>query len=352
MIIDRKLALADTFIDLYAGVGQVTQSFRFTLMNGATNQQLGEIHPIRTATLTHDTTRTIKRQLRLALGVTDAADINPASDRVDVTMTVAGVDYPLGRYVFTDYPRQDFLNGQLAAAAMTDEMIIIDQQVTSGISGRNRLVNVVIQEVLAPFDYTKVIAATDGLFSIQNWGPGANRGQVLEALALTGDMFSPWFDNNRVLRFIRSFNPADSVPNFDFDAGNAVNRDSIVHTDDTLTAPNQYVVISNAGPGTAAVTGTANIPDSAPHSIANRGFAVPEVLDLQANDTAQAVAMAQSLAITQTVAERVSLVTALDPRHDSYDVVIWQGEKWLELGWAMDLEAGGGMSHTMRKVYS
>ena len=50
--------------------------------------------------------------------------------------------------------------------------------------------------------------------------------------------------------------------------------------------------------------------------------------------------------------ETVSVTTALDPRHDSYDVIRWQGENWLETAWSMDLAEGGNMTHQLRKSYA
>ena len=73
--------------------------------------------------------------------------------------------------------------------------------------------------------------------------------------------------------------------------------------------------------------------------------------NLQVADADQARAVARGIGIRQTVFERVSLTTAPDPRHDSYNVVVWQGEKWLELAWSMALVEGGTMNHLLRKGY-
>jgi len=73
------------------------------------------------------------------------------------------------------------------------------------------------------------------------------------------------------------------------------------------------------------------------------------VLDLQLSDNSQAQAVAQGLVNRQTIFERVSLTTAPDPRHDSYNVIRWQGSNWLELGWSMALVEGGTMNHLLRR---
>ncbi len=125
-----------------------------------------------------------------------------------------------------------------------------------------------------------------------------------------------------------------------------------METDDLLTAPNRFIVISNVSSDSSApVTASFDVPASAPHSIQNRGFVVAQVEDLQVPDPTQAMAVAKNLALRQTIFEQVTLTTAPDPRHDSYNVVWWQGEPWLELSWSMALVEGGAMNHLLRKAY-
>src|SRR4026208_2216148 len=102
----------DNQLDLADWVGQRSATFTFTLINAVTGEHLGEINPIRgSAVLSHDTSRTIKRQLNMNLGLVDTARIDPISNRVDVAMVVSGVSYPLGRYIFTDFQREVFTSG-------------------------------------------------------------------------------------------------------------------------------------------------------------------------------------------------------------------------------------------------
>lgn len=342
----------DPLLDLEPWVGQRQASFRFALTNGVTGEVLGDITPIRGASLIHDTARTIKRQLTIALGVQDVAAINPITDRISVFMTFpSGAEYPLGRYMFTDATRQVFTSGKLGNYAMTDEMFLVDQQITAGINGVGNNVLAVIREVIRDLPVEFVIDAT-ALQSTEAWGIGTGRGQILESLAVSGDYFSPWFGNDTRLHFIRSFDPATRLPDFDYDDHLVVSRESIAETDDLLTAPNRFVVISNAGEdATVPIVGTVDIPPNFPHSIANRGFVIPTVNTLQVSDTAQAIAVARNLASRQTIFQRTTLTTMPDPRHDSYNVIRWQGALWLELAWSMALVDGGAMNHTLRKSY-
>lgn len=339
-------------LDLVTGIGQRSATFTFSLVNAVSGLNMGTLTPLRGATLTHSTDSVIKRRLNMSLGVVDTAAINPLTDRVDVAMLLGDVAYPLGRYMFTSDTRQRYTSGSLGSQALSDEMFLIDQEIEAGINGRTLAVTTVISNILAPFDVDVDIEGSD-YTSAQSWGPGARRGQILDALALTGDFFSPWFGNDGRLHFIRAFDPALRVPDFDFDTGNRVLRESIVETSDLLTAPNRIVVISNSSSTPEqVVSGTSDIPVTAPHSVPNRGFVIPKIVDYQVSTPSQATAIARTLALSESVLEYVNLATPPDPRHDSYDVIQWQGKLWLETGWSMKLVEGGRMSHVLRRAYT
>lgn len=342
----------DPLLDLPAWMGQRQASYRFALFDAASGMELGDITPLRTAQLTHDTGRTIKRQLNIDLGTADVAAINTISERVRVYMTFpSGVEYPMGTFMFTSDSRQLFTSGRLGSYVLFDEMFLVDQQITSGVNGVGVNVIAIINNILSGLPITFQLEMSP-YESTEAWGVGTGRGQILQSLAVSGDYFSPWFDNNGVLRFIRSFDPARKIPDFDWDVNQVVDREGIIETDDLLTAPNRFVVISNAGDNNnTPIVGTVDIPSNLPHSIANRGFVVPQVEDLQVSDIAQAVAVATNMANRFTIFQRTTLSTPPDPRHDSYNVIRWQGALWLELGWGLPLAEGSSMSHLLRKSY-
>jgi hypothetical protein len=344
----------DPLLDLEPWVGQRQCTYRFERINGVTGEVLGQLYPLRGATLTHDTTRTIKRQLNLKLGAADSAVVEVLTDRVLVYMVFPnGAEYPLGKYIFTDESKYLFTSGRLADMVLNDEMFLVDQEITTGISSDNRNIASVVQSILSGLPVSFEMEPTD-FGSNSAWPIGTGRGSIFEDLATQGDYFSPWFGNDGLMHWIRSFDPADGrLPDFDFDTHFKVLRQGIVETSDLLTAPNKFIVISNAPFDTSTqVIGIADIPANAPHSFANRGFEIAETQDLQVIDATQAQAVAQNLANRQTVFERTTLSTPPDPRHDSYNVIKWQGDLWLELAWSMALVEGGAMGHLLRKAYT
>lgn len=341
----------DPLLDLDPWVGQRQASYRFELVNGVTGEHFGDIHPIRGAILTHDTNRTIPRSLSMQLGVADQAAVNPVQDRVLVYMTFPnGTEYPLGKYMWTDNTRYQFTSGDLGTPALADEMFLVDQPITAGIDGVNKSISAVVQLTLAGLPIKYTVEANNNA-STEAWGIGSYRGSILQSLAVTGDYFNPWFDNTGILRMIRTFNPSTEVPDFDWDSGNQIMRSNIVRSDNLLTAPNTFIVISNAADTDEEVIGRATVPQSAPNSVVNRGFEIALVRDLQVSTSAAAQQAAVGLANRQTIFELADVQTAPDPRFDSYNVIHWQDSRWLSLSWSLTLTEGSPMSHVIRRAY-
>jgi len=359
-----------TQLDMPSWIGQRSSTFKFVLINAVEAQPPIELHPLLepVPTLTHDTSRTIKRQIQgLTFGVVESALLNVIQSRILLYMVIGGETFPLGRYMFSDRSRLVYTNGRITNATMFDEMFIVDQQLEDSFSPTtdpsgvaqggfggafcDRAIRSLLRDLPVVLDIEPTPYTTIG-----SWPAGTTRGQVIEQLSLDGDWFSPWFGNDTKMHFVRSFDPATRLPTFDLDAGNRVITNSIIESDDLITAPNRFIIVSNGVSSDSAaavpVVGRADVPTTAPHSIANRGFVIPSVQERQIDSSQQAAAIAQNVALRQTVFERTELATPPDPRHDSYDVIQWMGEKWLELAWTMPLREGTAMGHLMRKVYS
>lgn len=354
----------DPELDLYTYIGQRSATFKFELVNGTTGAVTKQLYPYRDSTpsLSHDTSRTIMRQVsNVFFDNLDTADINVIRDRVRISMLLPERDpYVLGTFVFADQARLRVTSGVESNAGLLDQMFIVDQQIEQSIgflATGGIAVPLAIDTVMAgiPVSYT-IDPMPAGYKTIGSWTAGTSRGQVLNDLAVDGNFLAPWFNNDDVMRFIQSFDIAIAIPSFNFDVGNRVSRSEIIETDDLIYAPNRFVLISNSAGSddlaAAPIVGRYDVPASAPHSIANRGFVVPAVIDRQMASPAQAQIIAKNIGQQQTIFERIELETPPDPRHDSYQVFRWQGENWLEIAWSMDLIEGGTMRHVGRKAYS
>jgi hypothetical protein len=375
--------------------GQRSASFTFTLVEVITGMVVGELTPLSgsTPTLSHDTSRAVKRTITLDLGVDDTAIFDEIVHRVDIAMVLEdGRSFPLGRYMPVNFSKIITTGGDMSSVALTDEMFVISQKISEGFAasplpgndftddGVARIsvfdvVNTFLDKYLLfnPTGYQGALtsgstsanttATQRGVFrSIENtnyvtsgaWQAGTNGTTVLGDLSITGDYFTPWMSNDRKFTMIRTFDPANVIPDFDFDDEQTVLRNSITRTNDLLEAPNRVTVVSNAGNAdnrAAAIVGTYDVPDTAPHSVAKRGFVLADVIDMQISTRAQAQAIARNIAVNQRAVERVELTTPPDPRHDGYNVVRFDGVLWLETAWSLPLVEGGQMRHMMQRIY-
>lgn len=354
-------------LDLPDWIGQRTSTFVFEAVDIVTGYRT-TINPIAdtTPTIVHDTNRTITRTITgLQFGVTDTALLNSIRTRLYPWMWTGSRYWPLGIYLFSTQNRLRHTSGVTSTGAFYDQMFIVDQEIEEAFGQPDVFftpsspVGVSVQFGLEKLlgDLPITFTAQPSPFkSIGAWPGGTGRGQIVEQYAIDGDYLSPWFDHSGVLRFIRSFDPALAAATFNLDEGHRVLRDPVpLETDDLITAPNRIIVVGNAALSAAAATtptvGRYDIPSSAPHSIANRGFVVPKTINRQVQDTVQAQAIAQNLGQRLTVYETVELSTVPDPRHDSYDVIRWQGHNWLETAWALPLREGQPMRHVLRRAY-
>lgn len=344
--------------------GQFSCSYRFYLIDFPTQTVVREIFPVRDTApvLSHDVSRTIVRELS-GLYLDDASFVNVIRHRVRVEMIIEGRSpYLLGTFMFSDKSDIVTTAGSPADLSLYDSMFLVDHQIPQsyapGVYGPDgtivsfRLVQDCIGDVLAslPIQYT---AQSSPFYTIGTWTFGANRGSILGDLSLDGDYFAPWVDNEDIIRFIRVFDPSAEIPRFDYDAGYAVDMDSITRTNDLIDAPNRFIVVSNESvtEGQLPVVGFYEVPASAPHSFQNRGFYIDETIGWQVDYPSQAQAIAANFGQRQTVFERVTFSTTPDPRHDSYDVFHFLGSNWLEISWQLPLTATGKMLHTGRRVY-
>ena len=350
-------APADVKLDGLSRIGQLSISWRFDLVDAVTGYRRA-IHPIISgnAVIRHDTRSTIKRVITgLTLDQDDTAAFSSITSRLEPFMLVGGHEFQVGRYVPSDWARLRLTSGVMSNASFYDEGFIIDQQLPNAF-GANSTGGEVVSSMLERFLSTYPISYyIEGVLpqysSLGSWSAGTRGGFVLDQLALDGDYLSPWFDNSSVLRVKRLAD--DELPTFDFDHGSRVIRDRIIESDNLIDAPNRFIVVGN---GAAAmpeeVVGIADVPSSAPHSIANRGFIVADVRNRQVTTSAQAGAIAANLVRNQTLVELTELETPPDPRHDSYDIINWRGEHWVEISWTLPFAAGAVMSHTLQRSYT
>jgi len=338
------------------------ESVRFEVLD--TNLLVvGEIHPDRGSPprISHSTESAIMRSLSgFRLDPEQAGQIDTITARIRPSWILQdGTSYPLGVFLFADASRSLLSYGTELDATLVDQTFILDQQLDASLSyPAGTVVTTVLDELaaLAGIVSRAVTPSTQALSYPIAWKAGTARLTAMVELCQQIAYSAPYFDNEGTLRIVPARNAATASPDIVYAAGDLdsgrIYAKTIVETDDLLRAPNRYVVIDNsatAGP----IVGRYDLPSSAPNSIANRGFAVTRVVDLQGlSSPADADSAARALASQDAEAFLWATFSAApDPRHDAFNIVEFLGGLYREIGWTLTCAPGGPHTHNLRGIY-
>lgn len=342
------------------GVSTVGSSFSFNLLdrdlqNQGTLAVLDEVTP----QIEHNVDRSVKRTLTgLRISPRETLAVNPLADRVQPVMTTAdGLRWPLGVFTFSDFPGKRTSVGVTRDASLQDGGALLEAGtprtigLPAGSSVRAAIIAYLEEAGVTSYYLPDITNVTGG---VRSWKPNTPWRTLINDLASATGLLSPSFDHNGTCHVVP---PAPAV-----DAGQAdttvdgeqsrIIRGSIVEDDTTLTAPNRYIATDTSA-GQAEVSGTYDVPDSAPWSIANRGLVITEPVDVQGLDSAaEAVTAARMAYLRSRRTESVSFSTPPDPRHDIWTIIGYRGAAWRENRWTLSCAAGASMTHEARRTYT
>lgn len=359
---DRR---AMSLLDMTAGPSRQS-TWRFDLLD-PTLQNKGVLPVDRTNVpmMQVDVSRAIKRSLTsLVLPPGGIDDIDVIKDRVKVVMITAddNMEYDQGVFLFSDVSRIVLSSGvaiDVGSISMVDQLLIVDQQIDTAISfPPGKQITVAIAELLQvlPIQFTidpssAVISATQEAVA---WPAGTSRLRIVNELGAMIGYHDLYFQNDGKGRMGLMPNPLTAPDSsvISYPVGGRTYRVSTTRSTNLLGLPNQFVVV-NSGATNIPVYGKYNVPDSAPHSAANRGFVISHVEQLQGIDTnADAITAAEALAREWRFPfETVEMAGPPDPRHDHYSIVDFESVRFLELGWRLPLTEGSDMTHVLRRTY-
>lgn len=354
-------------LDLF-GRSQRQASWRFILTNQG-GDPIGELGVDRDSapTISVDTGRPSKRTLqRVNLPPGEIHNINVVTDRLQVSMILSdGSVHPQGLYLFTasthealGVPLLIAHEHHAAHLDLIDQTLIVDQLTDQSYTARpHTLLTDLIQEVLSGLPVIVEVSSSGvqvGLEAIA-WPAGTNRLRIVNELAAMLGYHDLYFDNTGIGRLGPMPDPAltDAAEVIDFFSAPRVYRPSLIRSDDLLELPNRFVVIGSGASETSAV-GVYTLPANAPHSIANRGFAVTHSEQLQGMES-QDQAYSAAVAISRQYRfahETIDFNSPPDPRHDHYNTISIENVRYLEVAWTMSLQEGAQMQHTARRTYS
>lgn len=351
------------------GIGQRGETYRFELLDKQ-NSLLGDL-PVDMESppgITNNINRAVKRSMSgLNLPPAVTAEVNTLTERVRPWMVLEdGSEYPLGVFIFGDAVRELVMSGSVqysqvglawwTKGTMLDQLVTINQG-SRGVNAYGPGTSIYAalnQQLDAAGIIERQVEYTDATLSDWVvWKPNAPRSKVINELAAMAGFYSLYFDNSgvAVLRKVPSMESVE--PLFVYEAGTNVLADTITEADDLLEAYNSYVVI-NSGFTEGAIWGEWKVPAEAPHSFENRGFYVVKEIDQQGVESNTAARQAAKAAGQADVAAYrwANFSTSVDPRHDTFDVVQWLGDKWRQQTWSFTLVAGAAMRHEFRRVWS
>lgn len=346
-------------LDLAPNVGQRSSTIRWDVLD-RTLTKIGTVTPDAqpAARVTLNIAQAIKRTLTgvmLSAGVQE--EVDPFGQRLrPVWVLENGAEFPLGVFIFGSMDRIRDEWGLDARVTAVDQTIIVDQAIvySVGLAAGDDIRAAILQQLATAnvpvYDVdTRIVeqVATPIL-----WPSGTSRLKIVNELAAMAGAFSLYFDNAGTGRIEVIPDETSGPADHEYRAGGRM-LPGMVESDDLLQAPNRFLVIDTSN-REAPVTGVYDVPDDAPHSFANRGFHVVEVIEEQGL-TSNAAATARAYAAfveAQGGYQWVQFSSAPDPRHDVFDTVDYLGVRYRERGWTLPLIEGGEMTHDLRRVYA
>jgi hypothetical protein len=337
------------------GLGQRTDGFIYELLDRDL-AVLGQVHPTweSSPTISANNERATVRTLDGFEVVDDELEhIDLLADRVrPVALLENGARFPLGVYVFGERKCEVYGLHEFEHTFLMDQGWVLDQPL-------ERPVGLVAggscQSLF--FDLAYEVGITHIHFDPQAtvvsepvaWAAGSSRYKAMSDLATKMGCLPPFFDNMGTLHCHRAPG-AESTVQFTYGPGNIV-ADTTLETDDSYQAPNRYIAIGDSS--TTPISGFYDIPDSAPHSIARRGYVVAEVVDVPGIQDAYAAAEAARVAAVKDTRSyvRVGFTSPLDPRHDVNAIVDYGDGVWLEVEQRLVLQAGGNHEHILTRLW-
>lgn len=350
---------------------QFILTFRFELLDIAHNV-IGHLNVISNSppSISNNINRTVKRQLSgLVLPVSDTAAINTLTDRVRPWAVFGdGTQLPCGIFLFADasrsrrtYGSTQFTtpgSGLSMSGSMLDQLCTIDQATSVGTAyPPGTLISAALEEQMQRSSALEWhIDPSTAKIRGTEWftkPAGTSLLEVINDLAQLGSYYTLFFDNTGIGQILQVPDLSASDVDFAYSEGSTVYADTIVESDDLLQAPNRYIVINNSVTD-EPVSGRWDIPATSPNSIANRGFIVAKVIDMQgveSNEDAVAAAKAFGQADFSTYSW-ATFDTVINPEHDTFNMVGWRGTKYREQSWNFPCIHDGHHEHELRRVYS
>lgn len=357
------MATTDQILD-WDGLGQRRIGFRFDLLDRSL-AKIGEIKPDRSKppSLDNNTTRPIKRTLRnFRLYERQLSEVNMLTDLVQPNVVLENGDsLPWGVFTFVDDPTMIRSSGSVVTAQLVDQCQDLNQPWPWTLSYAPGLhVGILMALIFEECGFAKGQYAIDQFPNLIStpiaWPAGTSLLKVMNDLCALVGAYQVYFDNQGIgrIRLIEDLETAPITVKYQAGAKGNMLTDSILFSSARLTAANRYVVV-DTGATDAPITGIYDVPDSAPNSYKTIGRRRVRFISEQGLANPQAAVQRARAGYLQDSLDYQwgSFAGAIDPRHDTYNVLDVLGDRYREQGWGpVALTPGASVAHTIRRVYS
>lgn len=341
----------------FSTVSGRSEKFRFDLLD-RDNTVIGALHPTKVGTISNQTGGGIKRSLdNFELLPEDQAEVNTLRYRVRPWHVLgSGDEYPLGIFRWADESLVRFSYGLHSKGTLVDLGSLMDQplQKFTGFYAGTRVVDCVAT-LAAAAGITDTAIASDGttLGTDLYWPPGdqMSYGQVASELLALAPLYDWYLSNTGQFTVRAQENVSTAEATLIYNSNTRIVYGSMIESNNIIGAYNRYIALDNSATQ-GVVLAVYDIPDVAENSYANTGVYVPKFIQMPGVGDTYTAYLAAKSAYEQdrTTFKTVDFDSTVDSRHDTFDVVEYLEENYLEVGWRMPLEVGASMSHQIRKV--
>lgn len=292
-------------------------------------------------------------------------DIDFLTDLLRVSMNKDGETEVVGTFVVTTAPKTRSENGIEAwSIEGYDKTYVVQRKRTESVSevyvAQNSLYTTAIENLLIACGISDfVIEQSSATIQTahEDWAVGTSYLQIINELLNEMNYTSLWFDENGIARASAYVSPVSRAPEFEYRSGaNSTVLASHTVTDDTFDTPNVFMVMIQNLDGSAIYKKASNDDPTSRLSTVRRGrIAAPVVYLKDTPSDAAAQLYADNLKLKSMISTETATVrTAPEALHEVYNIVVVDipglSGKFEEVGWSIDLEPAGLMSHTLRRA--
>ena len=292
------------------------------------------------------------------------SEVNWLSDELQPVLEIDGQEFPLGIFMPATVTQQENESTSFLHVEAYDRCWRVrdtrSDSMTYFAAGTNYLT--AVEQLLVASGISAILSTpTSETLAVarQDWQIGTSFLEIVNQLLSEINYKALWFDSQgvAVLEPIQTPSAEKIRHVLDQDNIESLLLPEIQRTSDIYSAPNVFICIcSSPDRATPLVSTVVNNNPESPLSVMRRGRRI--VSAVYVNDIASQAALddyaARLLFDTMTSDEIITVTTALLPGFGVGDVTALHyndlAALCIESGWTMTLEAGGSMTHTLKKV--